>query len=300
MQASQQAAPGATPSSRQDFLLALKAHRDLFDDIDNNRPEADIRRRFLGYRAIRAAYVGYRVREKLHRYDEFESEITVENVNLKPESTWKTFEKIMMEVDETLTWYSRIYEEDTRAAQAPVVSQFYMDRVFRHHTAGEGKGLLAPNGELLSLYGTQGEPVPMGLAPTRGYETDLLRHIILETLLIPFHSYIYIPCWKIWSKILNRDPGPEPEALSGRTLEIVVTAVECMISVLFLAGPVVLLYNLPHMRDRVIAGSFFSLTFPLILVFLSKEARGIFILNAAFWAIIAIFIVANGSGPKYN
>jgi len=100
---------GASPAprnagTREDVLCSLVAHRDLFEDIDNNHPEGDVRQRFLGLRAIRSSYVESKVREQECAYNELVSEVNAGKANVLAE---KRFEEVMVGLDEALSWNSK-------------------------------------------------------------------------------------------------------------------------------------------------------------------------------------------------
>jgi hypothetical protein len=174
----------------------------------------------------------------------------------------------------------RALEQDSRAAQAPVVHPFFMNTVFRHYLDQQTTSLFAPNGELKAFYGSQGDPVSQNLCAVRGCEDDFFRRLILNNLLVPINEHIYKPCEKLYYALFSRVQEEEARGLGGRTLEIIVSALECVVSVSCIAGSVTLLYNLPSMKDRIIATTFLSLVFPYAIVFLSKEARSMFPLTA--------------------
>jgi hypothetical protein len=157
-----------------------------------------------------------------------------------------------------------------------------MENMFRPHTLGKDR---APNGESLAVYGSRGEAVPPNLAALRDCEEDFLRTFILARLVQPLISYIYVPYSRFCNRFLHRDLGAGPQGVDDGVLGVIVTAVEHSIFVLCLAGSVALLSSLVSMRDRIIATSFFSLAIPYIATFLSKEAKGLFTLNAAWVSI---------------
>ncbi|KAF2705180.1 hypothetical protein K504DRAFT_96853 [Pleomassaria siparia CBS 279.74] len=196
-----------------------------------------------------------------------------------------------------LTFPGRILEEDSRIAQAHVPNQYFMDHGFRRYTS-VNRGTRAPNGQFLSCYGSHGDAVGTSFTTPRKCDDDLFRNFFLKRLEGSLTSKIYLQCWKWYHKIFNRELGPEPQGLGGRPLEVVVTAVEYTIFVSCLAGPIALLSSLDAIRDRIIAASFSSLAFPYIAVFLSKEASKTFMLVAAYWAVLAVFIATSGSGSK--
>jgi len=148
-----------------------------------------------------------------------------------------------------------------------------MDNVYRYHI--HGKGAL-PNGQGLADYGSHGDSVQACHAPIRECEDNLFLYMILHRLFPRLHSRIYIPCWRLYNKILNRDPGPEPEGFDGRQLGLIVIALESPILVACVAGAVALLYNIKSFSNRIIVTSLFNLVFPYLVVFFSKEVKGMF------------------------
>jgi hypothetical protein len=77
-------------------------HNDLFQEIDNNHPEADVRQRFLRARAIRAKDLEWKVEQCVHDYDKFGS--TSQDV-MSP-STQAEFDQILARMNRCLEDYS--------------------------------------------------------------------------------------------------------------------------------------------------------------------------------------------------
>jgi hypothetical protein len=87
-------------------LTSLIAHGELYEDIDNNHPEGDVRQRFLGLRTIRAQYVEGRVWQQWRDYEEFVSEVKVGKKNPNHAEVQEEFEDLMVGVDKYLDWSS--------------------------------------------------------------------------------------------------------------------------------------------------------------------------------------------------
>jgi hypothetical protein len=174
----------------------------------------------------------------------------------------------------------RALEQDSKAAQGPVVDQYMMDKVFRHHVHPPKNGIRAPNGELKSLYGSPGSPVSPHFTTPRGCKDDFFRRIILHKIMIPVDRRVLRPCRKLYNWVLSRDMPSEDRGLGGRALGIIVSALEITLAVTCMAGSVILLYNLTSTTDRFIVASLFSLVFPYSMVFLSQEATRLFTLTA--------------------
>lgn len=156
-----------------------------------------------------------------------------------------------------------------------------MNNVFRYHIDPSEKGIRAPNGELKTLYGTWGDPVSSKFTAPRGCDHDFFRGLILQKLLHPLDERVYIPCRRLYNKLLRREQAQEAHRLGGWTLGLIVSALECVLSSLCLSGSVIIVYKLPTTKDRIIAVALLSLVFPYPVIFLSKEALRIFALSAA-------------------
>lgn len=292
--------PGIASSlSRADVLRSLSAYEKLFNEIDDNRPEGDVRLRFLGLRAIRSNYVDGRVKQCGCEYYELMADVREGRLDPEAEDVQNRFEELMIALDKALDWSStylsyiflstslilllgRVLEQDSKAAKAPVVNPHFMNNIFRWNLELPGQGDRAPNGELKSLYGSRGDPVPSHFTTPRGCEDDLFRRFILNKVLVALDHRVYIPCRKLYNKLLGRDYEQEAHKLGGRVLEVIVSALETALSVLCVSGSVILLYNLNSMKERLIATTFLSLVFPYPVIFLSKEAMRMFALTAAY------------------
>ncbi|KAF2869492.1 hypothetical protein BDV95DRAFT_102237 [Massariosphaeria phaeospora] len=282
------AAAGAPPSRDQtpsQQLLSLVNHHDLFAQIGNRHPEADIRQRLYRPRAIVAGYVEGKVCAKERAYDELAEEL---RKNPHDEGCFQRLERGILELDEALEWNSRVLLRDSQAANAPGVDPFFLN-VFRDHLNADPTKALAPNGEPRSMYGSHGDPVSDNFASLRDCPDDIFRRLILDRLLHPFNQHIVVRCLRYYNKLLSRSVQ-EPRGLAGQTLDNMVHALECLVAALSLSGSVILLYNISSMRDRLIAATFLSLAFLYPITFLSREATRVFALTAAFWAVIIVFI----------
>ncbi|KAF2648752.1 hypothetical protein K491DRAFT_722300 [Lophiostoma macrostomum CBS 122681] len=296
------ATPATTSESARpcqaNILRSLIAHGKLFEDIDNNHPEGDVRLRFLKLRTIRAQYVEGRVWQQWRRYDDFMSEVKAGKKDPNHAEVLDEFEDIMTSLIDYLDLNSRALAQDSKAAQAPVVDQYMMDNVWRYWIQPPENGIRAPNGELKSLYGSQGEPVSPYFTAPRGCEDNFFRSVILHRVMIPLDHRVLMPCRRLYNRMLCRHMPSTDHGLGGRALRIIVSALESTLAVTCMAGSVVLLYNLKSTKDRFIVASLFSLVFPYSMVFLSKEATRLFTLTAGYWAVMVVFIAASSYGSN--
>jgi hypothetical protein len=174
-----------------------------------------------------------------------------------------------------------VNKEDSEAADAPVVDAHFM-YYFRYLLEQPGKGLRAPNGMLRSVYGSMRDSTPRWVRALRHYNEDSFFHrLILDKLMQPFNHKIVVPFQKRYNRVLGRRDESGSQALSQRTLNVLVMILECVVATGFFAGPVAMLYKLQSTESRLIAAPFASFVCLLPAIFLSKDAKTISTLLAA-------------------
>jgi hypothetical protein len=174
-----------------------------------------------------------------------------------------------------------VNKEDSEAADAPVVDPHFM-YYFRYLLEKPGKGLRAPNGMLRSMYGAMSTPTPRWVRALRHYnDASFFHRLILDKLMKPFNHKIFVPFQKSYNEILGRREESGSQALSQRTLDVLVMILECVVATGFFAGPVAMLYKLNSTNSRLIAAPFASFVCLLPAIFLSKDAKTISTLLAA-------------------
>ncbi|KAF2634346.1 hypothetical protein P280DRAFT_278292 [Massarina eburnea CBS 473.64] len=263
---------GSGTPKRADILLSFITYKDFYDDLET-QPEADVRHRFLRARSKRAAYVERLVRGCDRALEDFQSEVENGNIRQKEEDLERSFEIKILNLDKALRWYSQINEDDSKAACAPVVDQYFMEHTVRFYTNKPEKGLRGPNAELRASYGSVGDPVPISISAVRGCESDPVRRLILDKLTEPFYWKVYAPI-RDWCKTAMGDETKSPKPkLEGGILQAIGIAVEFSVAAGCFAGSMTLLYNLKSTKARLITAPFMSLVCALPVVFMSRDAR---------------------------
>ncbi|KAF1997663.1 hypothetical protein P154DRAFT_277417 [Amniculicola lignicola CBS 123094] len=275
----------------EDGLLCLHTHLPFLEVIGNNRPSVDVRLRCMDFRALRAqdldgqiVRVGNGVKQKIAGMSESQA---------KDETFQNELEKEKWQLYGLLDLQSRYLEQDSKMADAPKVDQNSMDE-FRKGLQKPGKGILAPNGlSIIGCYGDIGDPVPNGCTALRGYDDNFFRHLILYYLAPLFNQFVYGPCRRRLHTILQRyGPAPSHSELSEQTLEKVVIVAEGVVAALYVAGSVMILYNVSATKGQLIVGTVLGLCFPFLMTSLSPAIMSWFVVLAAFWAVLVAFVVA--------
>lgn len=275
-------------ASYADLILSLAAHDGYFTDI-KKFPEADIRDRFLRERSIRARYVEWLIMVQRSVVDQLHDDVRMQKVDANDEEFRKKHAIAMQKLDEVLRWSSRNDEDDSRAANAPVVDPIFMDH-FRIWLEKPGRGPRAPNGIPRSEYGSRGDPVEKQYFSLRDLSNDPFRRLILDRLMTPFNHFIWVPLQGFFNSLLGRDQVPQPQALGQGTLDALVTTLECVVATICFAACVTLLYNLESTKSRLVAAPFASFICVVPTIFLSKEAKSFYTLMAATWSVIIVIV----------
>jgi hypothetical protein len=89
--------------ARETVLLSLLSYEDLFEDIDNNnRPQGDVRPRYLRLRAIRGNYLNAQVNETGREYDEFRKKVRDKILDSSTKEVQDAFKQLMAKMDRDL------------------------------------------------------------------------------------------------------------------------------------------------------------------------------------------------------
>jgi hypothetical protein len=106
------------------------------------------------------------------------------------------------------------------------------------------------------------------------------HRLILDKLIVPFNERIFTPVQKRYNKLLGRNTDLSKPGMSSRTLDILVTTLECVVAVGCFALAVTLLYNLKTTKTRMIAAPFASFACVVPIIFLGKDLKAISMLMA--------------------
>lgn len=280
-------------TNRADRLWALVNNEAAFKTADCH-PEADVRRRFGWERALIAHFVDGLVDERRAEWETLKEDIKAAKKDPADEEVRIEAEKIIKGLDDAITWYSRRFEEDAAAAQAPAVRKFYMN-VWRSTLAHPDAGGRAPNGQLLNFYGPKGAPASSSLTTLRTCEDDVLRQFLISFLLQPLHYWIFEPTMAFFRRLFHLPGRDEEYKLNGRSLELAVSAIECVFSVGCIAGTVALLHHISPWKTSMVAASLLNIFFLYMSTFLSRNFVRLFAVTAAYWAVMVVFMASNSA-----
>jgi hypothetical protein len=100
------AAPGTEKPTHADLILSLITHEDYFINVEKY-PEADVRRRFLRERCMRAQYVEWWVMDRRDAWIKLLHDVRTGNADPNDEEYIKRHDIVVREIDEALSWSSK-------------------------------------------------------------------------------------------------------------------------------------------------------------------------------------------------
>jgi hypothetical protein len=281
-----------------DSLLSptYQGYDSLYGAIAIN-PEVDVRQRFLELRAIRAHCFEAKLRESERKRNAFKADARSGKKDMRSEETqseWDRLnEELFINLDKCSTYLAfffasglirllgRALEQDSYAAKAPIPNEYFMREAFRpaleSHT-----GTRAPNGELKSIYGRPGEPMPHNLTTPRGCQDDLVRRLVTLKLMIPLYHNVFGPLQNLFNRWSGREGDQSSPALGGHMLEVITSGVECTWAAVSILIVVTVVYNLGSLTARLIATGVATILVLFSLPYLSDQAIRNFTLAVAY------------------
>jgi hypothetical protein len=146
----------------------------------------------------------------------------------------------------------------------------------------------AANGELISLYGKKGDPVPpyLGTICDEDDDDDPLERLIINWLMDPFLELITNPFRSILPNLPivgKRFKGTDPEQklVDHRIVAALAKAVMVMIAILLLTAAILTLNEMQDSRKRILVAALFAQLFALPIQFLGSRALPLYMLVIA-------------------
>ncbi|KAJ4372391.1 hypothetical protein N0V83_004165 [Neocucurbitaria cava] len=168
---------------------------------------------------------------------------------------------------------------------SPSPKQLFMDAYRINGRFGEGS-MRAPNGELASIYGRKGEPVPPNLGTLYRPESEPLEDFIVDRLMNPFLKYVGEPFKSLWVKLsMYRDGDSTMEVgfwdVDARIISAIARAIVCVIAILSLAAPIATLNVIKETKLRIVVMTLFGQLFAMLAQFLGSGSLEYYILITA-------------------
>ncbi|CAO2656935.1 Nn.00g057380.m01.CDS01 [Neocucurbitaria sp. VM-36] len=241
----------------QQRIAALLGHRQLYDTYAQH-PQAGIYDRFGPEWALVIAYIESKVHQSRHAAYIFLQENAQQGRGLSGERKKARAIKTAREI-----------------ALSPSPTQLFMD-VYRINSGVGKEGMRAANGEMLSVYGNVGDPVPPNFGTIDRKDLEPIENFIVGWLMNPFINYIVAPPQKLWlrlmypNKISTMDVGLEK--VDGRIISTIARALVCVVAILSLAAPIATLNVVEQTKLRIIIMTLFGQVFAALAQFMGNRS----------------------------
>ncbi|CAI6283541.1 unnamed protein product [Periconia digitata] len=288
-------APMETPrrnTAIADSWIALFNHRKLYDDIGNKGlTRGDIRLSFSWLRAFRGNWLEQKNIKNEADLKAMMDQFQVHAIDFNEPNAQLEADELLERIDRDLARSSHAYQDDRRAATAPRAARYYLDTVMRYHVLSPEKGLKCPNGQPQNFFGEIGASPDPWLIAICDTESSFFSYFVVEKLMHFYYGYLYYPLRKFMLRtVLGNDPVDE-QVMRQQTHDILVAGLEASLSCALMTGSIVLLVKSSSQTHQLIAMAIMNLLFIFVVIFLSSMGKYIFVLCAAFWAVVVSLIL---------
>ncbi|KAH9879237.1 hypothetical protein J1614_002676 [Plenodomus biglobosus] len=186
--------------------------------------------------------------------------------------------KYLEEYKETslLTWTTDlVFKVSKLMAMAPVPAKGTLERYRIYSGSGYGHSKRAANGQMLSMYGTRGKPVPGylttscddDLQPMASFLRDWLMNPVVDFVVVPFLKFLH------WVRILPKAPDEKLlENVRNSVIEGIAEAIVSTLAILSLAVAIGTLSVIQRTELRIVVMTLFSFAFALSAQFMGRRS----------------------------
>jgi hypothetical protein len=171
---------------------------------------------------------------------------------------------------------------------APSPSKVMMCRYRIVSRIGNGSKRSA-NGELVSNYGYDGEPIPRNLATADNEDLEPMAQFVYDWLANPINEYLIAPTRRLWYNVpVNRRRHPTVDvdgygmdAANAKFLSAVANAFVYVIAILVLIAPIATFNSIQNQTLRIVAMPLFCLVLVASAQLMGTRSMPLFMLVTA-------------------
>ncbi|KAH7399505.1 hypothetical protein BKA66DRAFT_165977 [Pyrenochaeta sp. MPI-SDFR-AT-0127] len=273
--------------STQERITALFYHRQLFETVDDY-PQAGVYDRFGEEWYLTIAYIEGEVHERRRAVEVFLRENAQPGTDMKNDKRQrKELEKVMGQFMSLLFRHAHAVKVAREMALSDSPSKLYMNK-YRVNSGIRQATLRAANGEMLSRYGQENEPVPSNLGTLDAEDLEPTAQFIADWLMEPFLDYVDTPARILWSKVpivgkKYSDSDLPRKYVGASTISAIARCFVCMMAILSLATPIATLDIVKQPKLRIIVMTLFGQAFAAAAQFMGPR-------------FIPLFSLISGSG----
>ncbi|KAH9873606.1 hypothetical protein IAQ61_004230 [Plenodomus lingam] len=285
--------PGAT--SAQARITALHDQLDTFEFIAKQPQLAMFDRMGRDLPCI-SQYLEGEFHEKALSARKFlrEHAHKLEGSDVSEKKIKKQFRKVMRSYFASVVDYDRVFKISSRMAAAPLPAKRNVDMFRALSGSVDGHVKLAANGQLLSMYGNPGAPVPFNL--TTSYDDDLqpMGMFLREWLMDPVIEYACVPViyyLQQFGILRNRPIDYFLENINNGIIEGFEEAAICFLLVSTLAVAIGTLGVSQGLGLRIMIMSLFSFAIAFSAQFMGRRSLLVCTLITTCWQVMASKLV---------
>jgi hypothetical protein len=136
----------------------------------------------------------------------------------------------------------------------------------RKYRAYSGAGIgstRAANGELASMYGYKGDPVPSNLATADNEDLEPMAQFVLVWVVNPINDYVVAPLHHLYNRLMTRQSRPSSDCgmdvANERTVSAIANTLVYVIAILVLIAPIATFNNIEDQSLRIAVMPLFCL-----------------------------------------
>jgi hypothetical protein len=177
---------------------------------------------------------------------------------------------------------AKVAKEMTEMALAPAPLREFMDD-FRIESKYDSEIVRAANGELLSCYGSKGEPVPDWCATTGPQNLNPAQHAVRHWLLDPLITFVSTPFRSILLKIPTIQKRSDStkrniKVFSENTVTALADTVMVMVAILCATAAIFTLSAVKKREIRILIMAIYAMAFALPMQLLGPSSLPLYTL----------------------
>jgi hypothetical protein len=154
---------------------------------------------------------------------------------------------------------------------------------YRAHSGSDYGGRRAVNGQLLSRYGKDGDPVPLYLGAIHSEDLDPISHILANWMMNPFLDLVVSPVRRLMLKVpmvrdLLKSKEPDVRAVDASVIRALSKYIVIATAILCLTAAILTLDAVRDSKLRIMTVSLYAMAFALPAQYMGSRSLPLYIL----------------------
>ncbi|KAK1917025.1 hypothetical protein P3342_001607 [Pyrenophora teres f. teres] len=299
--------PARNPPSTKDCIMAMHNSDKLFEMIANF-PQAAVHERFRKEYQQSIAYTESKVYRRARAFQLF----LEENSKVGESPQEKDYASVMEPLVDALLRLDAVVEAAKRTSAANPPSNLYME-LYRTYSRVDEPNMRAANGEMASIYGQDGKPIPTHLAALHDDGLDTMTRFVLNFVINPLNEHIRGPSKSVFQRVRthlrrnstgkNDEEVAKPDfdigntnlegcddVVSFKTLHGISRAFVYVLAILLLITPIATFNSIENQTQRIVIMPFFCLLIVASAGGMGADTMPVFTMVISYFQTMVIFI----------